>query len=187
MEWHFIIIMYLNMVFGRFLINHSMFLIFNDTGRTAFKFGRFEYFFVFLRPVFWEIPKWRYIKMLLYYSQLFVWYIKYFKCLFQHYDVIQQHCEVTQPHSSIPPAAKGVSQPYPLLARFVLGGGREGDYQLNPTTRYARTPPLPRVKKGVSRPYPLLARFPQELRTNINVKVFDCERSERAICERSEA
>ena len=81
---------------------------------------------------------------------------------------------------------KGVSRPYPLLARFVLGGGREGDYQLNPTTRYARTPP-PRVKKGVSRPYPLLARFPQELRTNINVKVFDCERSERAICERSEA
>ena len=90
--------------FWRFLINHSMFLIFNDTGRTAFKFGRFEYFFVFLRPVFWEIPKWRYIKMLLYYSRLFVWYIKYFKCLFQHYDVIQQHCEVTQPHSSIPPA-----------------------------------------------------------------------------------
>ena len=105
MEWHFIIIMYLNMFFWRFLINHSMFLIFNDTGRTAFKFGRFEYFFVFLRPVFWEIPKWRYIKMLLYYSRLFVWYIKYFKCLLQHYDVIQQHCEVTQPHSSIPPAA----------------------------------------------------------------------------------
>ena len=104
MEWHFIIIMYLNMFFWRFLINHSMFLIFNDTGRTAFKFGRFEYFFVFLRPVFWEISKWRYIKMLLYYSRLFVWYIKYFKCLFQHYDVIQQHCEVTQPHSSIPPA-----------------------------------------------------------------------------------
>ena len=104
MQWHFVIIKYLNMVFWRFLINHSMFVIFNDTGKTAFKFGRFEYFFVFLRPVFWEIPKWRYIKMLLYYSRLFVWYIKYFKCLFQHYDVVQQHCEVTQPHSSIPPA-----------------------------------------------------------------------------------
>ena len=54
-EWHFIIIMYLNMFFWRFLINHSMFLIFNDTGRTAFKFGRFEYFFVFLLPVFQKI------------------------------------------------------------------------------------------------------------------------------------
>ena len=104
MEWPFIIMKYLNMAFWRFLIDHSMFVIFNDTGRTAFKFGRFEYFFVFLRPVFWEIPKWRYLKMLLYYSWLFVWYFKYFKCLLQHYDVIQQHCEVTQPHSSIPPA-----------------------------------------------------------------------------------
>ena len=55
MEWHFIIIMYLNMFFWRFLINHSMFVIFNDTGKTAFKFGRFEYFFVFLLPVFQEI------------------------------------------------------------------------------------------------------------------------------------
>jgi len=54
-EWHFIIIMYLNMDFWRFLINHSMFVIFNDTGKTAFKFGRFEYFFVFLLPVFQKI------------------------------------------------------------------------------------------------------------------------------------
>ena len=58
-----------------------------------------------------------------------------------------------------------------------------GDY-LNLIRRLA-TPP--RVKKGVSRPYPLLARFPQELRTNIDVKVFDCERSERVFGERSEA
>ena len=55
MEWPFIIMKYLNMAFWRFLINHSMFVIFNDTGRTAFKFGRFEYFFVFLLPVFQEI------------------------------------------------------------------------------------------------------------------------------------
>ena len=46
---------YLNMVFWRFLINHSMFVIFNDTGKTAFKFGRFEYFFVSFLPVFWEL------------------------------------------------------------------------------------------------------------------------------------
>ena len=68
-----------------------------------------------------------------------------------------------------------------------MGGGGEGDYH-NLIRRLATlAPPPPRVKKGVSRPYPLLARFPQELRTNIDVKVFDCERSERVICERSEA
>ena len=55
LHWPFIIMKYLNMAFWRFLINHSMFLIFNDTSRTAFKFGRFEYFFVFLLPVFQEI------------------------------------------------------------------------------------------------------------------------------------
>ena len=70
------------------------------------------------------------------------------------------------------------------LIHFWLGlyGGGEGGY-LNSIRRLATLthPPPPRVKKGVSRPYPLLARFPRELRTNIDVKVFDCERSERVI------
>ena len=55
-------------------------------------------------------------------------------------------------------------------------------------TRFFSPPPSIGLRpKGVSRPYPLLARFPLGLRTNIDVKVFDGERSERVIVERSEA
>ena len=41
--------------FLRFLTNQWFFIIFNDIGWTRIKFGRFEYFFVSILPVFWEL------------------------------------------------------------------------------------------------------------------------------------